>query len=112
MMVAPQPHRVVKIVDGRIVADVILTEAPMIGEQMPGLDLFKSFTPAELTHIAERMKRRRYLSGEAIIRQGEAGAEFYVIAQGEVEVLRRVEGGEEAKVAVLDKAISSVCEHS
>jgi putative ABC transport system ATP-binding protein len=95
--------RIVNIVDGRIVADVILADAVMICELLRGLDLFKSFTPAELTRTAERMKRRRYVPGETIIRQGEAGDDFYVIAQGEVDVLRRVEGGDELKVAVLDK---------
>ncbi len=92
--------RIVNIVDGRIVADVILADALMICEMLRRLELFKSLTPAELTNTAERMKRRRYLRGDAIIRQGEAGDEFYVIASGQVGVLRQ---GESQEVAVIDK---------
>lgn len=95
--------RIVNIVDGRIVADVILADALMICELLRGLDLFKSFTPAELTNTAERMKRRKYSPGETIIREGEAGDEFYVIARGEVDVLRRGDGRADPKVAVIDK---------
>jgi putative ABC transport system ATP-binding protein len=95
--------RIVNIVDGRIVSDIVLADALMICELLRGLDLFKGFTPSELSHTAERMKRRRYLPGETIIRQGEAGDEFYVIAQGEVDVLRQADGGGIPKVAVLKK---------
>ena len=44
--------------------------------------LFKACTPIELTHVAERMTKRQFIAGDVIIRQGEAGEEFFLISDG------------------------------
>ena len=54
--------RLVHMVDGRIVSDVMLNDALRICEFLKGVDLFKTLTPTELTHVAERrtlLARRR-----------------------------------------------------
>jgi putative ABC transport system ATP-binding protein len=91
--------RIVNIVDGRIVSDIVLADALRICELLRNLELFKGLTPAELTNTAERMKRRQYLPGDAVVRQGEVGHEFYVVASGQVMIRR---DGEARELAVID----------
>jgi len=84
--------RLVHMVDGRIVSDVALNDALRICEFLKSVEGFKNLTPTELTHVAERMSKRYYLPGEAVIREGEVGHELYLISDGEVRVER---GGHE-----------------
>jgi putative ABC transport system ATP-binding protein len=80
--------RLVHMVDGRIVSDVVLHDALRICEFLRAVDLFRSLTPAQLTDVAEKMTKRRFATGETIIREGEAGEEFFLISDGEVDVVR------------------------
>jgi putative ABC transport system ATP-binding protein len=80
--------RLVHMVDGRIVSDIILNDALRICEFLKEVDVFKALTPTELTHVAERMKKRHYLPDEVVIREGEAGHELFLISEGEVRVER------------------------
>ncbi len=80
--------RLVHMVDGRIVSDVVLHDAVRICEFLRAVDLFRALTPAQLTAVAEKMKKRHFAPGETIIREGEAGEEFFLIADGEVDVVR------------------------
>jgi putative ABC transport system ATP-binding protein len=80
--------RLVNMVDGRIVSDIVLNDALRICEFLKGVDAFKNLTPHELTNVAEHMTRRQFLAGETIIREGEVGEELFLISEGEVEVNR------------------------
>jgi putative ABC transport system ATP-binding protein len=80
--------RLVHMVDGRIVSDVVLSDALRICEFLKGVDSFKALTPTELTNLAENVKRRHFDQGEVVIREGELGEELFFISEGEVEVLR------------------------
>src|SRR5215475_1706450 len=80
--------RLVHMVDGRIVSDVMLTDALRICEFLKDVEGFKNLTPTEITQIAERMTKRYYLPGEAVMREGETGHELYLISDGEVRVER------------------------
>jgi putative ABC transport system ATP-binding protein len=93
--------RIVNMVDGSISSDIVLRDAVMVCEFLRTVDLFKHLTPTELTNIAEKMKRRRYAKGEAIIKEGEPGEEFFLIGRGSVEVRRRGTDAEERLVATL-----------
>jgi putative ABC transport system ATP-binding protein len=88
--------RLIHMVDGRIVSDVVLSDALRICEFLKGVDTFKSLTPAELTNIAEKVTRRHYEPGETVIREGDEGDELFLISEGEVEVER--EGHEVARL--------------
>jgi putative ABC transport system ATP-binding protein len=94
--------RIVNMVDGTIKSDVILHHAIIICEFLRSVELLKHLTPTEITHIAEKMQRRRYPKGRVIIRQGDPGEEFFVIARGSVDVLRRYESGEYRHVKTLE----------
>ena len=80
--------RLVHMVDGRIMSDVVLHDALRICEFLRPIELFKSLTPRQLTDVAEHMKKRHYPAGETIIREGEPGEEFFLVSDGEVEVIR------------------------
>ena len=80
--------RLVHMVDGRIVSDVMLNDALRICEFLKGVELFKALTPTELTHVAERMIKRHYLPGDVVIRQGDTGHELFLVSDGGVRVER------------------------
>ncbi len=80
--------RLVHMVDGRIMSDVVLHDALRICEFLRPIDLFKTLTPRQLTDVAEHMTKRHFAAGETIIREGEPGEEFFLISDGEVEVIR------------------------
>jgi putative ABC transport system ATP-binding protein len=80
--------RLVHMVDGRIVSDVMLNDALRICEFLKGVEVFKALTPNELTHVAEHMVKRHYLPGDVVIREGDIGHELFLISEGAVKVER------------------------
>jgi putative ABC transport system ATP-binding protein len=80
--------RLVHMVDGRIVSDVMLNDALRICEFLKGVEVFKTLTPTELTQVAERMTKRHYLPDEVVIREGDTGHELFLISEGDVKVER------------------------
>jgi putative ABC transport system ATP-binding protein len=80
--------RLVHMVDGRIMSDVVLHDALRICEFLRPIDLFKTLTPRQLTDVAEHMTKRHYTADEMIIREGEPGEEFFLVSEGEVDVIR------------------------
>jgi len=80
--------RLVHMVDGHIASDVVLHDAMRICEFLRTIDAFRGLTPSQLTDVAEHMTKRRYADGEAVIREGEVGEEFFLISDGTVEVFR------------------------
>lgn len=79
--------RIVNMIDGHIVSDVHLRDSVAICEFLNTVEIFKKLTPTEITHVAESMTKRLYRAGETIIREGDVGEEFYLVAQGEVGVV-------------------------
>ena len=92
--------RIVNMVDGRIVSDVVVSEAVRICEFLRQSDVFKHLSPTELSNISEKMSKRRHPPGVEIIRQGNEGDEFFLIGEGMVDV-RMVKNGSERHVADL-----------
>jgi putative ABC transport system ATP-binding protein len=80
--------RLVHMVDGRIVSDVVLHDALRICEFLRAVEPFRALTPTQLTHVAEKMTKRHFTAGETVIRAGETGEEFFLISDGEVDVVR------------------------
>ena len=80
--------RLVHMVDGRIMSDVVLHDALRICEFLRPIELFKTLTPRQLTDVAEKMSKRHYAVGETIIHEGDPGEEFFLVSDGEVEVIR------------------------
>jgi putative ABC transport system ATP-binding protein len=95
--------RIVNMVDGRIVSDVVLRDAVMICEFLKTVEVFQALTPTDLTHVAEQMKKRRFAPGDTIIRQGDPGEEFFLVAAGRVSVRIQRPGERGREVAVLER---------
>jgi CRP-like cAMP-binding protein len=60
--------------------------------QLQSLPVLRGTGPAELDRLAARLLITRYSPGDEIVRQGEAGDRFFLIADGRVEVVREEEG--------------------
>src|SRR5881409_1636408 len=69
-------------------------------EALRRIDFLAVLSPEELETVAQQAAVRVYLPGEAVVRQGDAGAEFFIILEGTADV-RRGEGGMVATVATL-----------
>lgn len=99
--VLDRADRIVSMVDGRIVSDVMVKEQVLICENLKKIDFFAGLDAVELSHVAEKMELRRFNDGDVLIRQGEVGDMFYLLREGEVDV--RVAGPDgERVVATLD----------
>jgi CRP-like cAMP-binding protein len=57
------------------------------------VDLLAELSAAERKKLAVAASERRYAAGERLARQGEAGAEFFLVVSGEVRVTARQEDG-------------------
>jgi putative ABC transport system ATP-binding protein len=80
--------RLVHMVDGRIMSDVVLHDALRTCEFLRRIELFKTLTPRQLTDVAEKMSKRHYAASETIFREGDLGNDFFLVSDGEVEVIR------------------------
>lgn len=79
--------RIVNMVDGRIKSNVLVQKSAILCQILQEYPLFAELSPNVLAQVADKMTLRRFPAGSEIVRQGELGDEFYVIAQGEVTVV-------------------------
>jgi len=63
--------------------------------------VFESLDEQALSLLEERMRLVSYAPGEFICREGEVGRWMFIIASGEVEVLKKAEDGMEVEIALL-----------
>jgi putative ABC transport system ATP-binding protein len=78
--------RVVKMVDGRISADVRLKAAEMVCTFLKSCPVFADLRADELTRIAGEVLAERFSAGACVVRQGDAADTFYMIRSGKLEV--------------------------
>jgi putative ABC transport system ATP-binding protein len=79
--------RIMSMVDGRIVSDVMVQEAITVSQYLRKVDLLQRLSTAELSSVAEKMQSCTFGDGEILIRQGEEGDQFFLLGEGEAEVL-------------------------
>ncbi|HEX4130700.1 MAG TPA: ATP-binding cassette domain-containing protein [Pirellulales bacterium] len=79
--------RIVNMVDGHVVSDVVVSAAAVVCEFLRSCPLFEGMTPATLLAVADKVMIERHSAGDVVIRQGEQGDKFYIIHHGEAEVL-------------------------
>lgn len=72
-------------VDGRIVSDVVVSEAAAICEFLRCVPLFSGLASNKLTEVADKMTFEHFKVGETLLRQGESGDRFYLIRRGEAK---------------------------
>ena len=68
---------------------------------LSGSPLFEMLSNQELEYVADLSRPKRVGAGQVIFEEGELGDSVYVIASGEVEILRRDASGEQKVIAVL-----------
>jgi len=86
--VIDKADRLVSMVDGRIVSDIMVHEQVRICEMLSKIDFFSQMGTDQLSHVAEKMQVRKFHQGDVLIRQGDVGEEFYLMGDGEVDVRR------------------------
>lgn len=70
-------------------------------ELLKKIPLFSEFPLAKLSLLTRKLKSRKYQSGEQIIKQGEPGAEFFIIKSGLAEVYKENHPGSRNLIATL-----------
>lgn len=96
----PFPQRTIHITKAEDEHQVMAAQQERILGALRRTDFLSVLSPEDLETVAQQAAVRVYLPGEAVVRQGEKGAEFFIILEGTAEV-RRGEGGKVATVATL-----------
>jgi putative ABC transport system ATP-binding protein len=84
--------RIVNMVDGRIKSDVLVQEANLIVEFLKKVEGFNQLSVPVLAAMADKMWTQQHNSGATVIREGETSKQFYVIRQGEVNIIKQENG--------------------
>ena len=84
--------RLVNMMDGHIVSNIRVKENMIICAILKKCAIFKDMSPSDLTDVAQKMRREEFAPGATIIRQGEAGDKFYVVAEGYARVTSESQG--------------------
>jgi CRP-like cAMP-binding protein len=63
--------------------------------------IFAGLEPSALELLMERAQRSAIHHGEVIVREGESGSQFYLIASGSVRVCKRFDRADEVELARL-----------
>jgi len=61
-------------------------------EDLRHLPLFSGLSPDEVAALSASLRRERHPTGAEIVRQGDAGDRFYVVHEGQAEVIATTEG--------------------
>jgi putative ABC transport system ATP-binding protein len=86
--------RIVNMVDGYIHSNVLVRESAAICEFLKECPSFADLSPRSLSEVADKMQAVLYPPGTTIIRQDEAGNEFFLIRKGTVNVTQATKQGE------------------
>ncbi len=81
--------RIVQMVDGHITSDGNVKETNFLVEFLKKCSVFSAMRYSQLTDAAGKMHKETHRPGTVIIRKGDPGDKFYIIGQGEVDVIDR-----------------------
>ncbi len=94
--------RIVNMVDGHVVSDVVVREAAVIVEFLQRCPLFAAQEARTLTEVADKMALESYATGTVLVRQGDPGDKFYLIRSGSADVTAS-DGTHTRKLATLSQ---------
>ena len=69
-----------------------------IRERLAQIDFLAGLAPVELDRLATGVERRVYLPGEAVVREGEPGEEFFYVDRGNATISTRTTAGNQTVV--------------
>jgi CRP/FNR family transcriptional regulator, cyclic AMP receptor protein len=69
--------------------------------QLREVGLFGALSDEFLQHLADTLTVLRVVVGDTVFREGDPAREFYVVLDGEMEVLKKSRRGRETRVAIL-----------
>lgn len=73
----------------RVATDLTRVTTP--GPPFPAVPLFSSLSGPRFLELLELLKLRRFAAGDAVIREGEPGSSFFIIAQGTLGITRQIQ---------------------
>ena len=85
----------------RIGVDVTGANASFAPESLRGVPLFSKLSDAVTSRMSSRFKTEEVSLGNKLIGEGEDGNKFFIIAQGQVEVLSKGIHGSDLRLALL-----------
>lgn len=71
----------------KVIIDVAYRRRMLHKDLLSKVPLFATLSPTEVARIAEALVPISYKAGETIVRQGELGQEFFILADGQTEIL-------------------------
>jgi CRP/FNR family transcriptional regulator, cyclic AMP receptor protein len=77
------------------------SEPPVTNAQLREVGLFGALSDDFLEHLANTLSVVSVMPGDTIFREGDPAREFYVVLDGEIEVLKKSRRGRETRVAIL-----------
>jgi putative ABC transport system ATP-binding protein len=85
--------RVINMVDGYIVSNVVVADALAIMSFLKNCSIFQGMHESFLADAANAMRFEAFPAGALVIREGDLGDKFYLIRQGQAEVFTGGDGG-------------------
>ena len=98
----PYPQRVVHMTQAPDREALRAIDLAVIEEQFRAIDFLALLDAEALRSLAEHAQKRVYLPGEQVVREGEPGEEFFVVMEGEADVVIKT-GDQTTPVAILQK---------
>ncbi len=87
--------------------DVVVMETPddeaKVLDRLPQIPLFSHLKSDEFMGVVEKINLRRFDVGDKIIKEGEPGEAFYIIARGKAKVSKKDPKGKDVEVAVIQE---------
>ena len=74
-----------------------------VEETLSHVELFSELEEDDLRRLAKVTVSREFKTGDVIVREGELGVAFYVVASGNVEVVKGLGSGTEQVLATMDE---------
>ncbi|MBA5865481.1 MAG: mechanosensitive ion channel [Nitrospira sp. CR1.3] len=98
----PYPQRVVHMTQAPDSTALRAIELAGIEERFHAIDFLAALDAQALHLLAQNAQKRVYLPGEHVVREGEPGEEFFVVMEGEADVVINTDDGT-TSVAILKK---------
>ena len=73
-----------------------------VEETLAHVELFSELEKEDLERLAKVTVTRNFDAGDVIVREGELGVAFYIVARGKVEVVKGLGTGTEQVLATMD----------